>query len=635
MKKSIKITLIAGSLVLLSVFIAIIFRDAILRKYIKSAENKFHQRYKGTLRIQNPAFSGLNGIQFDSFSLLDSLSDTIVYANNIQIKISLSNLFLFRVHPESAGISALKLNLSRENKKLNFAFLLHPKDTSNKVSKTGMNKQVKKLMDLIFNKIPDNFQCENYLISLKNDNDSTQLKGSISIKNKELSLTCKENENEIICNGLINSADQNFKLKIVPQSTDREVPLFKTLAGVTASMDSMTINLDNSSYSGNTSTFSGYLSLSELSVFHPKVNPQHEVKLHSAGLKFNVSIEENNIFLDTTSIGILNSIRVKPVIKYEKDIKTISLHLKMHSTPSQDFFNSLPDGLFGTLEGIETTGNLKYTLDFIYPLENPDSIQFNSELKKDNFRIKKFGKEFFSRLNNSFPYTAYEKGVPVKTFMVGPENPDFTPLYAISTHLKNAVLTSEDGGFYLHRGFNEEAFRKSIIDNIHKGKFARGGSTISMQLVKNVFLNRNKTIGRKLEEVLIVWLIENNGLVPKDRMYEVYLNIIEWGPMIYGIKEASEFYFNKRPSDLTLPESIFLASIIPSPKAFKYSFEKDGTLKNRLYGYFRLMSAHMLKKGFISEDEANNLYPAIELKGKARNFIIPSDSLPENFLMNN
>lgn len=79
-----------------------------------------------------------------------------------------------------------------------------------------------------------------------------------------------------------------------------------------------------------------------------------------------------------------------------------------------------------------------------------------------------------------------------------------------------------------------------------------------MQLVKNVFLSRHKTLARKFEEMLIVWLIENNRLSSKQRMFEVYLNIIEWGPMVYGANEAARFYFNKDVSDLTVNESIFL-----------------------------------------------------------------------------
>src|SRR6476620_7713093 len=116
--------------------------------------------------------------------------------------------------------------------------------------------------------------------------------------------------------------------------------------------------------------------------------------------------------------------------------------------------------------------------------------------------------------------------------------------------------TSEDPSFMSHRGFITAAFKESITKNIKTKKFTRGASTISMQLIKNVFLTREKTLSRKLEEILLVYVLENNRISSKDRMLEVYFNIIEWGPNVYGIGEAAQFYFQKKPSDLTLNECL-------------------------------------------------------------------------------
>lgn len=93
-----------------------------------------------------------------------------------------------------------------------------------------------------------------------------------------------------------------------------------------------------------------------------------------------------------------------------------------------------------------------------------------------------------------------------------------------------SVMQSEDGAFYYHHGFLPDALREALIYDLQVKRFARGGSTITMQLVKNVFLNKNKNFARKLEEALIVWIIETKRLTSKERMYEVYLNIAEWGP---------------------------------------------------------------------------------------------------------
>ena len=175
----------------------------------------------------------------------------------------------------------------------------------------------------------------------------------------------------------------------------------------------------------------------------------------------------------------------------------------------------------------------------------PDDVVFDCSMKKNKFRIRKFNSSELMKMTGEFSHSVYENDRYIRSFLVGPSNSYFTPYEGVSPYFRNSVLTSEDGSFFYHNGFNEDAFRKSIATNYKAKKFLRGGSTISMQLVKNVFLNRKKTVARKAEEALIVWLIESNRLYSKERMLEVYFNIIELGPNIYGIGEASEFYFKK------------------------------------------------------------------------------------------
>ena len=222
-------------------------------------------------------------------------------------------------------------------------------------------------------------------------------------------------------------------------------------------------------------------------------------------------------------------------------------------------------------------------------------------------------------MSGEFVYTAYENGMPVRTFPVGPSWEHFTPLDSISPILQMSVMQSEDGAFYYHHGFLPDALREALIYDLQVKRFARGGSTITMQLVKNVFLNKNKNFARKLEEALIVWIIETKRLTSKERMYEVYLNIAEWGPLIYGIQEASAYYFNKRPSQLTTEESIFLASIIPKPKHFRSSFAENGKLKESMEGYYKLIARRLAQKGLISEIEADTIRPEIQVMGDALN----------------
>src|SRR5690606_36392064 len=157
--------------------------------------------------------------------------------------------------------------------------------------------------------------------------------------------------------------------------------------------------------------------------------------------------------------------------------------------------------------------------------------------------------------------------------------------------------------FYEHNGFEEEAFKLSIATNIKEKAFKRGASTISMQLVKNLYLNRNKTMMRKFEEILLVWLMEASKQVPKDRLLEVYLNVIEWGRNVYGIHEAASYYFGKTPSTLNIGESLYLSSIVPRPKTGLSSFDYTGHLEpwaqrhSNRYGYI------MNRRGQIQDEE--------------------------------
>jgi len=126
--------------------------------------------------------------------------------------------------------------------------------------------------------------------------------------------------------------------------------------------------------------------------------------------------------------------------------------------------------------------------------------------------------------------------------------------------LISAVITAEDAGFFSHKGFSQRGIRDSFAENLEAGRIVRGASTISMQLAKNLFLTRERTFSRKFEETFITMALEQN--LSKERIMEIYLNIIEWGDGIYGIGQAAHFYFSKVPRELKPVESAFLASII-------------------------------------------------------------------------
>jgi monofunctional biosynthetic peptidoglycan transglycosylase len=151
-------------------------------------------------------------------------------------------------------------------------------------------------------------------------------------------------------------------------------------------------------------------------------------------------------------------------------------------------------------------------------------------------------------------------------FIVGPRNPYWTPLARIPAALQWGVIVAEDDTFYEHNGFNFAAMRDALWDDIKERRFVRGGSTITQQLAKNLYLSREKSLWRKLKEAIITCKLERH--LSKKRILELYLNAIEWSPGVHGVGEASQHYFHKSPADLDFFESILLAAIIPSPRLY-------------------------------------------------------------------
>jgi membrane peptidoglycan carboxypeptidase len=141
-----------------------------------------------------------------------------------------------------------------------------------------------------------------------------------------------------------------------------------------------------------------------------------------------------------------------------------------------------------------------------------------------------------------------------------------------------------------------------------------------MQLVKNVFLTREKTLSRKLEEILLVYILENNRISTKERMLEVYFNVIEWGPNVYGIGEAAQFYFQKRPAELNLNECLFLATIVPKPKGFMYRFDSEQQLKSFARQQNDFLTRLMLRRKLLTETDTIGNFP-LTISGAAQQYL--------------
>jgi hypothetical protein len=174
---------------------------------------------------------------------------------------------------------------------------------------------------------------------------------------------------------------------------------------------------------------------------------------------------------------------------------------------------------------------------------------------------------------------------------LGSYHPDFAPLARMPAHLPAAFLTAEDGRFFNHNGFDLEMIRRALAHDLEMRSFAKGGSTIVQQLAKNLFLVQSRTLARKLEETVLAWRLAT--LLDRKRLLEIYLNIIELGPNIRGVKQAARAYFGKEVSALRPIESAHLAALTPNPAGLARRFRDgrvdDGWLQ-RLYDLLGMMN---------------------------------------------
>ena len=635
-KKVRKIIYYTAATILSLSLLSFAVRNVVFSYYVKKKVEHFNQTNHAQLVIREASIRGISSLQISGISLKALNSDTLIKIDSAYATFNILKILTGRLALQNFELRNFYLTLTRRDSTSNYSFLFEKKTNKENLdtNETTVNyaNRAKKLLIGVFDKIPSSLLITNFNVSSKTNGhlvslhvdrfevDNNNFKSSILVTEESI-------EKRWIAEGKLDNHNRVASFKLY--SGDRQkvdLPFINYKWKAEACFDTLSISLAEQEGTRSITSIQGSLAIRGLVVKHDKIAAD-KIQFNDASISYMLNIGNDYLEIDSTSLITFNKLNFHPYIKYRpKPSGVITLKVNTQKFPAQDLFSSIPEGLFTTLNGIKVRGELSYFLNFNVDLAIPDSLTFITDLKRFNFGIQSYGNTDLSKMNGEFAYTAYEKGEPIRTFLVGPGNPNFRTIDQISPFLKVSVLNSEDAAFYFHRGFIPESFRESIITNIKENRFARGGSTISMQLVKNVFLSRNKTIARKLEEVLIVWLIENQAISTKDRMYETYLNIIEWGPMVYGANEAAHFYFNKDASKLTLAESIFLASVIPHPKWFKYSFDENKHLKEFLKNFYERMSEKMLKKEQITQQDFDNLVPDVDLKGPAKLLLMKKDT---------
>ncbi|MCX6249614.1 MAG: transglycosylase domain-containing protein [Bacteroidetes bacterium] len=621
----------------LLILLTFIFRSAIVSFYIQKKITSFNKAYQAEISVGRIKMVHLNGILFTGIIVKPVMGDTLLTIDSLKVAVNFWKILTGHFTLKEMEIRNVRVNLHQHDSTDNFSFLLkghHHIKTDTLSATVNLASRARILFKTVFDKIPSTLKSSNITVTYNRNGHVVSFFmdhcfPENNIYKCAIRLSEDDHETEWVIEGQIDKDQRVALVKLY--SADRskvKIPFLQHRWNVNIGVDTVAFNVSESGKDDDLTVISGSVAIRGLNINHEKVAAS-PVLFDQLGFGFSINVGKDYIELDSSTLVRFNKIDFHPYLRFrQKPTMQITFGINKPDFPAGDLFGSIPEGLFTSFSGMAVKGDLSYRLSFYVDLSQPDSLKFDSELKRNHFSVLSYGACDLAKINEPFPHTAYERGDSVRTIIVGPENPNFRTLEHISPYLQASILNSEDGGFYQHRGFLPEAFRDAIITNIKEKKFVRGGSTISMQLVKNVFLQRNKTIGRKLEEVLLVWLLENQGISTKDRMYEVYLNIIEWGPMVYGANEAARFYFNKDASKLTLAESIFLASIIPKPKWFRYSFDDDGHLRASNAGFYKLLSEKMLRKGQITEADFEELVPDVDLKGPAKLLLKQKGPLP-------
>jgi hypothetical protein len=315
----------------------------------------------------------------------------------------------------------------------------------------------------------------------------------------------------------------------------------------------------------------------------------------------------------------------------EFDRRGPAFHLRLEAADlTQDAVrSSLPAAVLGPLLDVSVEGGWDYRLSVDLDLQQPDSMQFHADviphglaIDAERTRLRLLG------LDQPFVATIH---LPRGRFAVrelSEANPYYRPLTGISPFLVSAVVTNEDGAFFRHRGFNTDAVKAAVAENLRAGAFRRGAGTITMQLARNLYLGHDRTLSRKFREVVLAWILEHLTGLSKERLLEIYMNIIEWGPDVHGAGEAARYYFDRDPADLTVSEALFLTTLVPSPGRWRSRLDAGGQLRPYERAQMHFIGRAMIAKGWLAPEllpTSDSLW--VDIRGPARTVLFPESAV--------
>lgn len=295
----------------------------------------------------------------------------------------------------------------------------------------------------------------------------------------------------------------------------------------------------------------------------------------------------------TTDSGHLRLGSVPMELSLTGTADRLEISLRNDSIPGACIAGSIPSALAGPLEGTRLSGSL--SLDAYLRLDRacPDSSDIRldvdaSQLSVDwcPVQVRPLREGGSCRMTDSWGNS--------ELIGLDPQaDPGFLPADSFPAWFEPLLCCAEDGSFRTHRGFSPEQIRGALIEDVRAGRFVRGASTLTMQLARNLFLGRDRTLARKLQEVFLTWRLEST--LGKDRILEIYANIVELGPGVFGFEQASRHYFGCGFAGLGVRETAFLVSILPGPRVY-HSYYESGSVPDHWEAYLDLLIGYASRR---------------------------------------
>lgn len=288
---------------------------------------------------------------------------------------------------------------------------------------------------------------------------------------------------------------------------------------------------------------------------------------------------------------------IRPSLRYSPGDEIV-LSIAVPRQDCMKVFRSAPMGMLPhKFSEFELSGQAGGDISIVLDLEDPEESEFHSSLDLDDCQVLNTPHPLSKMDDEVFSHSVLGRNGKKYHTVVGKNSRCDLSLDSIPAAIYAALLVTEDGTFFSHGGVRARQIDASFKRNVTDGRMARGGSTLTMQMVKNAFLSHEKTLGRKISELFLTWVVERK--YSKEKILEIYLGIVEYGPGIYGVCNAAEHYFGKYIWQINSREAAFLATLMPRPAQRHESWCRNN-ISDGYMSYIDRVHRRMLDAGYIS-----------------------------------